>query len=133
MAVVGAIIDPRLCLNLLEAAALDFVKAGYDALLSDRKGRQELPKNGSGSKSWQRNLDCAVINMVHQIRELTQQPLWKKQNPGKAPLPPYDSVRGAFWEGGPLYDDARIEQKSHVQICVRNIQCIKGYFRPIED
>jgi len=116
----------------LEASALGFVKEGYEALLLDRKGLANLPKNGDGSISWQRNLDCAVINMVHQIRELTQQDQWKKKNPKETPLLPYDSVRGAFWEGGPLYEGARIEEKSHVQICVRSIECIKGYFRPIE-
>lgn len=42
----------------------------------------------------------------------------------------YDTVRGAIWEGEPLYPGANIETKNHVQIAVRNVACIKGYFRP---
>jgi hypothetical protein len=58
---------------------------------------------------------------------------WSKNHPGMAVLPSYDTVRGAFWEGGPIYPDARIEKKNHVQICVRNADSIIGYFRPISD
>lgn len=133
VAVVGAIIDPGLCFNLLDASSLGFLEYGYDALLEDRGGVDFLPKNGDGKELWKRQLDCAVINMVHQIRSETQTDDWIKKNPGKPSLAPYDTVRGAFWEGGPIYDGARIEKKNHVQICVRNPNAIKGYFRPIAD
>ena len=109
------------------------LETAYEALLEERGGVDLLPKNGQGRELWKRHLDCAVINMVHQIRELTQSTVWRKENPNKLPLPSYDTVRGAFWEGGPIYPDARIEKKNHVQICVRNRECIKGYFRPIEN
>jgi hypothetical protein len=42
-------------------------------------------------------------------------------------------VRAAFVEGGQLYPDAGFSAKSHIQICVRNVACIKGYFRPLDD
>jgi hypothetical protein len=64
-------------------------------------------------------LDCAVINYVHALRE------------GDKRLPPFESVRGAFSEGQPLYDGARIMAKTHIQICVRHSASIRGYFRPI--
>lgn len=133
VAVIGAIIDPGHCFNLLDAASLDFLEMGYGALLEERGGEEFLPKNGDGKELWNRHLDCAVINMVHQIRVLTQSTQWIADNPGKPSLLSYDTVRGAFWEGGPIYPNARIEKKSHVQICVRNLDCIKGYFRPIEN
>lgn len=43
---------------------------------------------------------------------------------------PYDSVRGVFLEGGELYPDAGFREKNHIQICVRNNNCIKGFFIP---
>ena len=46
-----------------------------------------------------------------------------------AGLPSYDTVIGALWEGKDLYEDAGITDKNHMQICVRNDQCIRGYFR----
>ena len=42
----------------------------------------------------------------------------------------YDSVRGVFWEGKPLYPNAGFAEKNHIQICVCNPNCIKGYFLP---
>ncbi len=46
--------------------------------------------------------------------------------------PPYDTVRGPFWEGGELYPGSGISSKGHVQIAVSNLDCIMGYFRPID-
>ena len=133
VAAVGAIIDPGLCLNLLDAKGLSYLEVGYDALLTARGGEEFLPKNGEGKELWKRKLDCAVINMVHELRAVTQTTDWQEENPDTAPLQSYDTVRGAFWEGGPIYPGARIEKKNHVQICVRNSASIIGYFRPIPD
>jgi hypothetical protein len=42
----------------------------------------------------------------------------------------YDTLRGAFMEGEPIYPDAGFHSKNHIQICVRNSACIKGFFLP---
>lgn len=44
----------------------------------------------------------------------------------------FDSTRRAFLEGGPAFPGAGIHKKSHIQICIRNINCIKGFFIPRE-
>ena len=69
--------------------------------------------NGS-SELLLRELDCAVIENVH------------LQNAGQ----PFDSVRGVFIEGDPLYAGAGFNEKNHIQICIRNPNCIKGFFLP---
>jgi hypothetical protein len=35
-----------------------------------------------------------------------------------------------FTEGGPAFDGSGLSAKSHVQICIRNPNCIKGFFLP---
>lgn len=65
-----------------------------------------------------RNLDHAVIEFLHESRKIQK-------------LPPFDTVRAAFWEGNDLYPNAGFKEKNHIQICVRNPNCIKGYFRPL--
>jgi hypothetical protein len=72
-------------------------------LLTARGGEEFLPKNGEGKELWKRKLDCAVINMVHELRAVTQTVDWQAANPDTPPLQPYDTVQGAFWEGGPIY------------------------------
>jgi hypothetical protein len=42
----------------------------------------------------------------------------------------YQTVRGAFMEGTPVYPGAGIFEKTHIQIAVRDPDWILGYFRP---
>ena len=64
-----------------------------------------------------RELDCAVIERIHRFGE--------EMNTEE-----YDSVRGAFIEGKRIYPNSGFYEKTHIQICVRNPNCIKGYFAP---
>ena len=66
-----------------------------------------------------RNLDCAVIQTI--------QSFFAKQG-----VQQYDSVRGVFTEGNPVYPGAGVLEKTHTQICVVNPNCIKGYFAPMK-
>lgn len=122
-AVIGAVIDLNYCLDLLDYKNLSILKDAYDILkLTYKLSAFELPqnkpdKNGAQSDLLLRNLDRAVIETVHLIN--------RKSN--KAP---FDSVRGVFWEGNLLYPNAGFREKDHIQICVRNPNCIKGFFIP---
>lgn len=75
-------------------------------------------KNTGTKDLLRRELDCAVIQALHQSMKKTNQK-------------PFDSVRGLFWEGDQLYPQAGFKEKDHIQICIRNIDCIKGYFLPL--
>jgi len=66
-----------------------------------------------------RNLDCAVIETIHQFM--------RDKN-----KPEFDSVRGVFFEGKDLYENAGFKRSNHIQIAIRNPNCIKGYFIPRE-
>ncbi len=76
-----------------------------------------LPTNGVDLRA--RKLDCAVTNWLHRFRQDND-------------LPAYDTVRGLFWEGDPIYAGAGVRAGNHIQICARDTACILGYFRPIE-
>ena len=114
-AVIGALIESGNCLDLLEQASKERLKTGYEVL--KKKKPDNLPKNKGGKDHLKRNLDCAVINA------------FCEQNFDQFGYD-YDTVRGAFWEGAPLYPGAAIKEKSHIQICIRNLECIKAVFIP---
>ncbi len=120
--VVGAIIDLGNCLDLSDASSLKIVRGAYDQFkkANDLVGTP-LPTNEpavSGDLDLvKRHLDCAVINFVHALRK-------------KGGEREFDTVRAPFNEGKELYPGAKIMNKTHVQICVRNPGCIKAYFRP---
>jgi hypothetical protein len=118
--VIGAVIDLGVCLNLLDAKFLEELPLAYDDLRAFyRSAGKSMPKNRKlrGSRDFLlRYLDCAVIETVHQIRLYADKPA-------------FDSARGVFVEGDELYPGAAIQKLNHIQICVRNPACIKGYFR----
>lgn len=118
--VIGAVIDLGKCLNLLQNDALARLTPAYDHLrgLYTQSTYKKFPQNkGKGTDKLVRNLDCAVIETLHLLSDSL-----KEQ--------PYDTVRGVFFEGDDLYPDAGFKEKNHIQICVRNRNCIKGYFLP---
>jgi len=49
---------------------------------------------------------------------------------GFSSLRPFDTTRGVFTEGGPVFPGAGILEKNHIQICVRNLNSIEGLFLP---
>ena len=71
-----------------------------------------LPVN----KGKRHNLDMFVINTAN---------LYAEQQ-GKS----YDAVRGAFIEGNEIFPNSTIRSDTHIQLCVRNPDCILAYFRP---
>jgi hypothetical protein len=120
-AVVGAAIKLGFCLDLSDYQNLQMLKTAYQTLLQSNTNG-ELPRNrplGNSGDLLLRNLDCAVIEMVHTIRRMSGQQ-------------PFDSVRSAFMEGGELYPNAGFREKDHVQLCIRNPNCVKGFFAPRE-
>ena len=42
---------------------------------------------------------------------------------------PIDTVKGVFLEGRPIYEGSGFYERTHIQIAVRNHECIKGVFR----
>ncbi|MBY0511932.1 MAG: hypothetical protein K2P94_17490 [Rhodospirillaceae bacterium] len=113
--VVGAVIDLGYCLDLTTHGGIETVRQGHNSLLqSVSASSSRLPENGPSLLK--RHLDCAVIRRVHSIVETSK-------------LPRFDTVRGIFTEGRPIYPTAGFDEKTHIQIAVCNPDCIKGVFR----
>ena len=97
------------------------IKDSFDNLsVSLNTFNKSLPINkniGPSSDFLLRELDCAVIENLHLQRAFKNK---------KA----FDSVRGLFVEGHPVYEGAGFHDKNHIQLCIRNPNCIKGFFKP---
>jgi hypothetical protein len=119
--VVGAAIDPGFCLDLTTSTGIQAVASTHpDFLEYCAKANVRVPANEGGPDFVFRRLDCAVINHLHKIRETAR-------------LPPFETVRGVFIEGRRIYPESGFFEKTHVQLCVRDLSCIKGVFRVPED
>jgi hypothetical protein len=127
-AVIGAIINLGHCLNLLDAKYLQHVREAYHLLhLASQTANQKLPQNKNIKDSKDlllRPLDCMVIEEVHRIREALK-------GEGREAYT-FDTVRAVFVEGDELYENSGFRDKNHLQVCVRNPNCIKGYFRVLK-
>jgi hypothetical protein len=113
--IIGCTIELHNCLNLIEPESLSVIEDAYKGLkkLTKREGHL-MPKN-VGSK---RELDCAVMKYVHTIRE-------------ESNLPPYDTIRCAFQEGKKIYPTAPFTTRVHIQVCVINPKCLRGFYLPL--
>jgi len=114
-AVVGAVIDLGFCLDLTTSNAIEWVKEAHEQLVKVfEAANQTMPENSDDLL--RRNLDCAVINLLHTLRS-------------KAGKEPIQTTRGVFVEGRPIYHRAGFQEKTHIQIAVRDLGCVKGIFR----
>lgn len=118
-AVIGAVIDLGYCLSLDESNNLKFVKESYSKMAEDFALLDEkMPINKTGGKGKDlllQNLDCMVIEFLHDLNSVNNEH-------------EYDSTKGVFIEDNSVYENSGIYEKTHVQICIRNPNCIKGYF-----
>lgn len=111
--VVGVAIDLGNCLDLMTMAAIDLVRSSHRSLVDELADAGKTPP--INQDRFRRHLDCAVFLHLHELYQAT----------GES----FDTVRGIFAEGEPAYPGAAFDAKTHVQIAVRNPDCIKGVFR----
>ena len=133
-AVVGAVLDLGYCFDLTDSRFISMIKA-YHSLLAQiyEESDLELPKNKDSIADQHkdkilRELDCKVIEFMHD--QILRQVADDIRSRGYTNYKIFDSARGVFTEGGPAYAGAGIVEKTHIQICIRNLNCIKGFFLP---
>ena len=113
--VIGAIIELGNCLNLIEPGSINIVEEAHGELIKTIQNTQgKIPKNSGANRA----LDCAVLKYLHESNIKTG----RKE---------YDTIRSPFHEGGELYINANFSKRFHMEVCVRNPECIKGYFLPL--
>lgn len=114
--VIGAVIQLGTCFDLLDERITALLAETYPKFEASFKlAGRELPVN-RGKQFKLRELDCAVINdCVYRMSLLHI---------------PFDTARGAFLEGPPVFPGTTISTETHIQIAVRNVACILGVFRP---
>jgi len=106
------------------------LKIEYTAFKKDIPSNRDHLADPHGDKLM-RFRDCATIEFMHEkIREQIRADLASK---GYTEYKIFDSVRGMFPEGEPAYEGAGFRAKSHIQICIRNSNCIKGFFLKREE
>lgn len=135
--VVGVVYLLDHCLDFTDSEFIEILSEYHQLFIQDLKlTGKTWPKNKNTITDKYhdlilRELDCAVIEYLHQkIEEKINQDTLKN---GFSELNPFDTVRGIFTEGGPAFEGAGIQTKNHIQICIRNLNCIKGFFIPREE
>ncbi|MFV3130350.1 hypothetical protein [Niveispirillum sp. KHB5.9] len=124
--VIGAVIDLGNCLDMVARESIELFKAahrsfiGYHELAGLPVPENKSPKGSKDNDHLLRYLDCAVFRHLHEMISM------------KANTPAFDTVRGMFVEGGKVFPGSGLHYRSHVQIAVRNPDCIKGIFYPLE-
>jgi hypothetical protein len=133
-AVVGAVLHLGYCCDFLDSKYIlmlagfhDLISREYKTLNKALPQNRDLPYDQHKDRIL-RELDCTIIEFMH-----TKLLRWANadiKEKGFSDHKIFDSTRGMFTEGGPAFEGAGIFAKSHIQVCVRNLNCIKGFFLP---
>ena len=113
-AVLGAVIDLGNCLNLMDSRCTPDLRRAHDFYSAYCRHVNIEPRKNKGPL---RELDNMVLETLHFLNRTEQRP-------------EYDTVRGLFIEGDQSYPGAGFYEHTHIQLCVRNIDCIKAFFHP---
>lgn len=133
-AVIGAILNLGYCCDFLDSHFIETLKGSYSEMAATFKEKNlTLPLNKNATNDVNndkllRELDCAVIEFMHDKKDI--QAKQHLSTHGFIKNLPFDSTRSVFTEGAPAYEGAGIYDKNHIQICIRNMNCIKGFFIP---
>ncbi len=115
-AVVGALLQLGECFDLLDTRYTIDVRDAWPLFTTAKQGAGEVVPANTGRDLKARFGDCALLN-------------WYLGEAARDGLR-YDSVRGAFIEGDPVFEGSAIHLESHIQICVRTPGCVIGVFQP---
>lgn len=120
--VLGTILDLGYCLDLTCRNNIQQLAATWNTIVkpiyeSGNLKENKPGKRGENGELMLRFLDRYVIETLHEFNR-------------ERGYEQYDSVRAGFWEGDELYPTAGFREKNHIQICIRNMECILGAFLP---
>lgn len=126
-AVVGCVFIVQRCLDMTtRIGLLEFEQALAQLRAGLRATGAPIPRNTSaGSDDTDgllRRLDNAVFNFIHEARDPAQ------SSQESAFAPHYQMVRGAFRQGQALAAQSGFHRDSHIQIALRDLTCIQGWF-----
>jgi len=119
--VIGAVLHLGNCFDLMDSGFTDLLSKSFPQFRKALIGaKKSIPKNRQAHPDdcdyLLRELDCAVINWT--FDRMKDQDLH------------FNSVRGMFQESAEVYPGSAIRRRSHVQIAIRDSNCIIGYFSP---
>ncbi|WP_019700276.1 hypothetical protein [Paracidovorax oryzae] len=133
-AVVGAVLDIDRWFDLTTQAGIgDFTKAAKAIGKASAERGTTSPENKPAFPGDQdllhRGFDRAACEMVHRFRAAAHdEALVAQDTLAIVASAPYQASRGAFEQGGAVSEGSSICTDTHIQIAVRDLACIKGWF-----
>lgn len=123
-AVAGAVLQVQSWLDMTTQAGIKEFSSAYQVFAAGRNAEgKSVPKNSPASETdtdvIYRALDNAVFTWLHNARA-SQEP----------PLPPFQAVRAAFHQGEKVAPTSGFHANTHIQISLRDNNCILGWFLP---
>ena len=110
-AMLEAEIDLGSCLNLLDAEHFDALASVFDTVRQDRTSAGDLlPEN---TERGRHELDRMIVELYCTLAAGLEDP--------------FQTVRGAFPEGRPVFPGSKILSRTHVQLAVRDLTCVSNW------
>lgn len=134
-AVVGVVYELGNCLDLMDTYSINLIRDARDEFITFvTQAGLSLPVNKDIKRDLHhdkllRYMDCAVINYLTRRTDRLYKTDLKTL--GYSRRKAFDTVRGCFHEGAKI-PGMEIFEKTHIQIAIRNLNCIKAVFLPRE-
>ena len=129
-AVIGAVLYLGYCCDFLDKRYIQLLANHFnDMKTMYEASKKELPKNKDVKEDIHKNillryLDCLAIEYMH--AKILMEVRIEMAEKGYTQYKMFDSTRGVFIEGGQAFEGAGLFEKSHIQVCIRNPNCIQG-------
>lgn len=121
--VIGALIQLGNCFDLTDPGCERLLQDTFTTLSSEFQSEGKTLPNNDGAGGFSRKLDRLVLDTA---MEFVDRVAVENQQPEAS----FQTVRSAFEEGESAFPGSKLLTQTHIQIAVRDPNCILGIFRP---
>ncbi|WP_426303939.1 hypothetical protein ACN9MJ_13045 [Acidovorax facilis] len=133
-AVVGVVLDVSRWLDMTTQEGIDNYRIALRTLLTGFAATGKPPPANTAAFSGDadlihRSLDRAVYELIHSLRATELANGMAEGDASKVvDMAPYQATRGAFKQGLQVGATSSVHEGNHVQIALRDVNCVRGWF-----
>jgi hypothetical protein len=121
--VIGALIQLGNCFDLTDPGCETLLRTSYTKVAKSYADTNvSLPTNEAAG-GFSRKLDRLIVDQAMEVAD-------RAAIESKRPEAAFQTVRSAFEEGDAAFPGSKLRTQTHIQIAVRDLNCILGVFRP---
>ena len=120
---IGALIQLGNCFDLTDPGCEKLLRITYEKVAATYDNRSATLPTNEAASGFSRKLDRLILDQAMDIADAAA------IEGNKSELA-FQTVRSAFEEGEAAFPGSKLRTQTHIQIAVRELNCMLGVFRP---